>query len=397
MHRTVSSYIIAARRTALGRIGGLHRNRRIEALASPVIAAALEDCGLAPDRVEEAIIGNAMHGGNPARLIALASGLPETTSAISLDRQCASGLDAIVLACRNIADGQADVIVAGGVESISTAPWRIAKPKSLYQLPHFIGVEPTMIDEAGEPHQFEASEELSQRLNIARDQQDAWALKSHLKAESAREKRRFVGEIVPLRTSPEEAKDQSATTGASPEDFSDQPLLLPPEGRLTPANTSAMHDGAAMVVVVSEKVWEELGRPAAMRLVSSVSQGVSHDNEAGAPMEAMRKLYDRLDGFNPKDIGLIELSETSAAQAIAFSSSLGLEEDLINPNGGAVVRGHPLAAAGAVLIVRLFSRMVRQRDEQRLQYGVATLGAIGGIGVAALFEATSAPQASQPE
>jgi len=102
----------------------------------------------------------------------------------------------------------------------------------------------------------------------------------------------------------------------------------------------------------------------------------------------MQKLYDRLEGFNPKDIGLIELSETSAAQAIAFCSSLGLEDDLINPDGGAVVRGHPLAAAGAVLVVRLFSRMVRQQTEDRLQFGVAALGAIGGIGVAALFEAT---------
>lgn len=244
-----------------------------------------------------------------------------------------------------------------------------------------------MIDETEEPHLFEASEMLSQRLNIAREQQDAWALKSHLKAEAAREARKFVGEIVPLRTNPEETRDQSAATGASPEDFAAEPPWLPPEGRLTAANTSAMHDGAAMTIVVSEGVWEELGRPPALRLVTGVSQGVAPDNEAGAPMEATRKLYDRLEGFNPKDIGLVELSETSAAQAIAFSSSLGLEEDLVNPDGGAVVRGHPFAAAGAVLVVRLFSRMVRQRGEGRLQYGIAALGAIGGLGVAALFEA----------
>ena len=387
MHRTISSYIIAARRTALGRVGGLHRNRRIESLTAPVIAAALEDCHLAPDRVDEIIIGNATQGGNPARLIALAAGLPECASALTIDRQCASGLDAIVTACRAVADGQAAVIAAGGAEAISTAPWRIAKPKTLYQLPRFIGVEPAMMDESEEPHLFEASEELSQRLNIAREQQDAWALLSHLKAESARENRKFVGEIVPLRSAPEEAKDQSASAGAEPEDFSAEPPFQPPEGSLTPANTSAMHDGAAITIVVSESVWEELGRPPALRMVASVSRGVAHDNEAGAPMEAMQKLYDRLEGFNPKDIGLIELSETSAAQAIAFTSSLGLEEDLINPDGGAVVRGHPLAAAGAVLVVRLFSRMVRQRDEKRQQYGVAALGAIGGIGVATLFEA----------
>lgn len=386
MQRSSSSYIIAARRTALGRVGGLHRNRRIDALTVPVIEAALSDANIAPDRVDELILGNASQGGNPARLVALAAGVPETAAAYTIDRQCASGLDAVLTACRTISDGEAEVIIAGGSESLSTAPWRIAKPKSLYHLPHFIGFEPALMDETEEPHLFEASEVLSQRLNIAREQQDAWALKSHLKAESGREQRKFVGEIVPLRTNPEEAKDQSATAGASPEDFSSEPPWLPPEGRLTPANTSAMHDGAAMMVIVSQAVWEELGRPPAMRLVTSVSRGVGPDNEAAAPMEAMQKLYDRLAGFNPKDICLVELSETSAAQAIAFSTSLGLEEDLINPDGGAVVRGHPLAAAGAVLVVRLFSRMVRQRNAGKLQYGVATLGAIGGIGVAALFE-----------
>ncbi|MBU2582808.1 MAG: thiolase family protein [Alphaproteobacteria bacterium] len=386
MQRNTSSYIIAARRTALGRIGGLHRNRRIEALAAPVIEAALSDCGIAPDRVEELILGNASQGGNPARLVALASGLSETATAYTIDRQCASGLDAVLNACRNVSDGEAEVVLAGGAESLSTAPWRIAKPKSLYHQPHFIGLEPSLTDATEEPHLFEASELLSQRLNIAREHQDAWALKSHLKAESGREKRKFVGEIVPLRSNAEEAKDQSAANGASPEDFSSEPPWLPPEGRLTAANTSIMHDGAAIAVVVSQYVWEELGRPPAIRLVASVSRGVAPDNEAGAPMEAMRKLYDRLEGFNPKDIGLVELSETSAAQAIAFSTSLGLEDDLINPEGGAVVRGHPLAAAGAVLVVRLFSRMVRQRGTGKVQYGVATLGAIGGIGVAALFE-----------
>jgi acetyl-CoA C-acetyltransferase len=388
MQRTSSAYVVAARRTALGRIGGLHRSRRIESLTTPVIEAALADCGLNPDRVEELILGNAAHGGNPARLVALAAGLNESTAALTLDRQCASGLDAIVMACRAVSDGEADVIIAGGAESLSTAPWRIAKPRSLYQMPHFIGVESAMTEPAEEPHLFEASELLSQRLNIAREQQDAWALKSHLKAEAAREHRRFVGEIVPLRNSPEEARDQSAASSANPEDFAAEPPWLPPEGRLTAANTSAMHDGAAITVIVSGKVWEELGRPPALRLVGSVSQGVSAENEAGAPIEAVRKLYDRVQGFNPKDIGLIELGETSAAQAIAFSSTLGLEDDLINPDGGAVARGHPFAAAGAVLVVRLFSRMVRQREEGRLQYGLAALGAIGGLGVAALFEAT---------
>lgn len=381
------SYIVAARRTALGRIGGLHRTRRIEALAAPVVAAVLEDSGIEPGAVDEIILGNTMQGGNPARLIGLAAGLPETASAITIDRQCASGLDAILAACRSIESGEADVIVAGGAESISTAPWRIAKPKSLYQLPHFIGTEPSAEERGEDPQLFEASEVLSQRLNISRDQQDQWSLRSHLKANAAQDKRKFVGEIVPLRGNAEEARDQSAGLDPSPDELAALPPYLPPMGTLTPGNTSAMHDGAAIVAVVSEEVWRKLGEPAALRFVAGASQGVVHGNEAGAPIEAMKKLYSRLEGFNTKDIGLVELNESSAAQAIAFTSSLGIEDKLVNPDGGAIVRGHPMAAAGAVLVVRLFTRMVRQRETDRAKYGIATLGAIGGIGVAAMFEA----------
>lgn len=381
------AYIIAARRTALGRIGGLHRARRIEALAAPVVAAALEDSSLAPSAVDEIILGNTLQGGNPARLIGLAAGLPETVSAFTIDRQCASGLDAILTACRTIENGDADVIVAGGAESASTAPWRIAKPRSLYQLPHFMGLEPTTEERSDDPQLFEAAELLSQRLDISRYQQDEWALRSHLKASAAQEKRRFVGEIVPLRGNAEEARDQSAGHDPSMDELAALSPFLPPTGTLTPGNTSAMHDGAAVVIVVSEAIWQKLGKPPALRFVAGASQGVVHGNEAGAPVEAMQKLYSRLQGFNTKDIGLVELNESSAAQAIAFSSLLGIEEDLINPDGGAIVRGHSMAAAGAVLVVRLFTRMVRQRDTAQANFGIAALGAIGGIGLAALFEA----------
>ena len=250
------AYIIAARRTALGRVGGLHRSRRIEELTSPVVIAALTDCGVAADRVEEIVIGNATQGGNPARIIALAAGLSEQASATTIDRQEGSGLDAILTACRTIGAGEADVIVAGGAEFSSTAPWRIAKPKSLYQLPHFMRIEPTDTEEDEEPETIEATEAVSKVLGISRSQQDAWALRSHLKAEAARSDRRFVGEIVPLRANPEEARDQSAIEP----DMADLERLTPfmrPGGTLTPGNTSAMHDGSAIVVVVSDKVWTQ--------------------------------------------------------------------------------------------------------------------------------------------
>lgn len=381
-----SSYIIAARRSALGRIGGLHRNRRLAELSAPVVLAALTDAGIAPDQVDELIAGNASEGGNPARLISLAAGLPEAVAAHSIDRQCASGLDAIIAGVRVVEAGDADVVVAGGAESLSTAPWRIAKPRSLYQVPHFLSVEPTAADTGEDAMPFEAYELLTKRLGISRAKQDLIAMKSHLRAETARDGRRFVGEIVPLRGNAEEARDQSIGA-AELEDLEEMTPFAPPEGTLTPGNTSSLHDGAAFVVIVSERIWSGLGKPGALRLVSTAARGVPPGTDGEAPIVAMQKLYDRLNGFKRDDIAVFELSESSAAQEIALAELLDIDPARINPAGGAVARGHPLGAAGAVLVVRLFSDLVRAPRRSNGRFGVATLGAIGGLGLAALFEA----------
>jgi acetyl-CoA C-acetyltransferase len=380
-----SAYIIAARRTAIGRIGGLHRNRRIEELCAPVVDAALQDSGLATDQVEELIVGNATQGGNPARLIALAAGIPEAATASTIDRQCGSGLDAILAAVRSISLGDARAVVAGGAEAISTAPWRVAKPRHMHQLPHFLSYEPATDDERDAPAHFEAAEALAAKLGIGRAQQDAYALRSHLKADAARTNRAFLKEIAPLRANPEEARDQSANAP----DFKDLAQLapyLPPDGTLTPGNTSSLHDGAAMAVVVSQDMWTELGKPRGLRLVAHAARGVAPDQETTAPIEAMRKLHKTLGKYKASDIGIVEMSESSAAQAIALAQSLELDEDIINPDGGAIARGHPYGAASAVLVARLFTRMARNEGNGP-KLGVATLGVVGGMGLAALFEA----------
>ncbi len=379
------AYIISARRSAIGRVGGLHRGRRIDALTAPVVQAAITDAGINAGEVDQIIIGNATEGGNPARLIALAAGLAESVSATSIDQQCGSGLEAILAGIRAVGLGDADVVVAGGAESLSTAPWRIMRPRSLYQTPHFMRFEPTMTDTPDEPQPFEASEVLAKELGITRKQQDQWALTSFKNAEAAREARRFVGEIVALRSNAEEARDQSASTPDA-DDMADAVPFLPEGGSLTAANTSAMHDGAAVVVIVSEKVWERLGKPPALTLVRSAGVGVQPGAEAEAPIEATRKLYSRLNGFDVGSIGVVELSESSAAQAIAFAKTLNFAPGQINPGGGAVVRGHPFGASGAVLVVRLFTTMVRQAGQSVPRYGLAAQGAIGGLGVSALFE-----------
>lgn len=385
------AYIVAARRSALGRLGGLHGRRRIEDLAAPIVRAALGDSKINPAIVDAIVLGNATETSNPARLVALAAGLPETAAALTIDRQCASGLDAIVTACRMIGSGEADVIVAGGAEALSTAPWRVAKPKHLHQLPRFLGLEPVTADPSGEPMLFEASERLAREMKIDRTGQDAIALRSHLAALAARDAKRFVGEIVPLRNSPDEARDEMVRD-LTPEDFAGDVAFLGNGGTLTPANTSAQADGTALVVVVSLRIWKELGEPRAMKLVGATSVGVAPEREALGAVAATQRLIGLHNDLDLKRVATIETSETSAAQLIAFARHFGIDAERINTCGGAIARGHPFAAAGAVLVVRLFSTLVRAQVARPLANGaaprgLATLSAIGGLGSAALFEA----------
>ena len=385
------AYIVAARRNALGRVGGLHSRRRIEDLAAPVMRAVLGDGKINPAIVDGVILGNATEASNPARLVALASGLPESAAALTIDRQCASGLDAIVAACRMIGAGESDVIVAGGAEALSTAPWRVAKPKHLHQLPRFLGLEPVTADAQGEPMLFEASERLAREMNIDRAKQDEIALRSHLAALAARDAKRFVGEIVPMRSSPDEARDELVRDLTLEEIAGDVPYLGN-GGMLTPANTSAQADGSALVAIVSPRIWKELGEPRALRMLAATSVGVSPEREALGAVAATQRLAGLRNDLDLKTLATIETSETSAAQLIAFARHFGIEPEAINAGGGAIARGHPFAAAGAVLVVRLFSTLVRgiasrPAKDTAAPRGLATLSAIGGLGSAALFEA----------
>jgi acetyl-CoA C-acetyltransferase len=381
-----ASYIVAARRTALGRPGGLHKCRRIESLTAPVVQAALQDAHLEAGAVDEIILGNTTAGDNPARIVGLAAGLSDSVPALTVDRQCASGLDAILLGMRAVARGEANVVVAGGAESLSTAPWRVARPRSLFQTPRFMGLEPEDGGSAEAPQSVVASEELARRLGITRDRQDSYALHSHLKAEQAASERRFVGEIVPLRMAGAEARDEAASVSGI-DDLAALVPLLPPDGTHTTGNTSLLYDAAAVVVIVSARIHAKLGAPRALKLMASSMQGVGADEEARAPVAALEKLLQHVNGgFSRKHLGLVEMSETSAAQALALRDAFDLDDEL-SPDGGALARGHPLAASSAVSVVRLFTRMARARQNGRVQFGAVTQGAIGGLGVAALFEA----------
>ena len=172
----------------------------------------------------------------------------------------------------------------------------------------------------------------------------------------------------------------------TPEDFFSIPAYNAPDGTVTSATSSAMHDGAAFSVVVSKRVYDDLGRPPAMKLVAGLAAGTPVNEQSIAPLRAVEALYRNLNGFDHSAIGVIELSESSCAQQIAFEEGLGIDDGVVNPDGGAVSRGHPYGASGAVLVVRLFTSLIRSADPQRPQFGLAALGAIDGLGAAALFE-----------
>ena len=366
------AYIIAARRTAVGRAGGLHRQRRVEELAARAIAAALDDAGLSANEVGQLVLGNASEGGNPARLVSLAAGIADTAPAFTIDRQCASGLDAILAAIRLVTAGEAEIVAAGGAESLTNAPWRLARPRSPLQPPRFFetGFGPHAAD-------IEAAEMLAAAAGIDRVRQDAYAAEAH-KASAGQAGPR----LAAFGSGAAENRDE-------PVEFDEPPENLQPFGEdggtLTAANTSQPGDGAAFAVVVGAAVFERLGRPPALRLLASASIGVKPGAEAAAPLEAVRQLRHR--AGNPGLLRAVccELNETSAAQAIAFRNVLGLPAGQLNSSGGMLASGRPFAAASAMLVVRLFEAL-QAGGSRTATIGLAATGALGGQGVAALFE-----------
>ncbi|MGI9570097.1 MAG: thiolase family protein, partial [Desulfobulbia bacterium] len=381
---------VSARRSANGLIGGLHRNRRLEQLAGPIVEAVLNDANLDGKDVEEIVIGNTTAGGgNPARLIALCSGIPETASASSVDRQCASGLESLATAIRLIVTGAANIVVAGGAEAPSTAPWRVAKPKAPHLQPHFHDPTPFTEAESGIPEIAQAAENLSKKFKIERKRQDAFALHSHKKAQDAYSKQSFSGEITPIRIEAGEGRDESLRDEISSELLAQMPAYFSPDGSVTSGNSSPVNDGTAVALVVSEDIYSAMGKPPALRILNVCTVGVNPGLFGMGSVPAVQKILHSSDKINLSDIGHIEVAETSAAQVLACADQLSINEELINPDGGSIALGHPLGASSAVMITRLFSRMVRNRPNAvtSLNLGMATMGAAGGLGTAAIFEA----------
>lgn len=398
--------IIAARRTPIGRVGRAFKTLPVEALVTPVLHAVLEDSGLTAEDVDEVILGNAVGGGgNPARLAALTAGFPVTTSAVTVDRQCGSGLEAINLAARLIQSGAAEVVIAGGMESVSTAPWRVERPKSSpQQAPHPF---PRVVHRAqfspegiGDPEMGIAAENVAQQFGISRERQDGYALYSHEKAIASIQAGRFSEEIVPilLPNGMIIDTDECPRSTLTLERLAKLPPAFTNKGTVTVGNACPINDGAAAVVMVSEQRFRQLvlnmglttGLTTGLRVVDSAAAGVDPNILGIAPVAATTTLLKRNSRLSIAQLDIVELNEAFAAQVLASLDQLSIPEKKVNVGGGAIALGHPYGASGAILVTRLFTEMVRcPQGGGSPQLGLATLGIAGGLGIATLFERIS--------
>ena len=354
----MSARIIAAKRSAVVPRGGAFARCSIEDLGTPVIAALLADAGIAPGAVDEVICANALGaGGNPARRLALAAGMGHVAG-LTIDRQCAGGLDAVLLAQAMVISGAARVVIAGGVESYSRRPLRLRTdpgggPAVAYDQPAFTpwpGRDPDMA---------EAAQTLAARLGISRAAQDALAVASHARAMAAD----MSAEIVPIAGQSRDAFARNLTPALAA-----RASVI--TGGITAANAAVAADAAAFVLVVDAKVAQNRG----LQIIAGASLGADPTEPGLAPVPAIARALAAA-GIGQGDLAVIEMMEAYAAQAIACMQRAGLDPARTNLSGGALARGHPIGASGAILAVRLFYQLQRG-------YGLAAIAAAGGVGSA---------------
>jgi acetyl-CoA acyltransferase len=378
--------IVASVRTAVGKAPkGALRQTRPDDMAAAAIRAALERVpALKPEQVEDVILGCAMpeaeQGMNVARQAALLAGIPCTAAAVTVNRFCASGLQAIAFAARAIEAGEADVIVAGGTESMSLIPMG----------GHKISPSPTLVDTDPDVYlgMGLTAENVARQYGVDREASDRFALESHRKAVAAIDAAKFKDEIVPLDVSLDGAgKTVAFDADEGPRRDTDLAALakLKPafaaEGVVTAGNASQMSDGAAAAVLLSAALAKELGLRPIARLVAYAVAGVPPELMGIGPVEAIPKAL-RQAGLTLGDIDLIELNEAFACQALAVIEAAGLPPERVNVNGGAVALGHPLGCTGAKLTTQILHEMARRGS----RYGLVTMCVGGGMGAAGIFE-----------
>ncbi|MBP1999904.1 acetyl-CoA C-acetyltransferase [Paenibacillus shirakamiensis] len=375
--------IVMAKRTAIGKVGGILSTVEPQSLVAPLIQRILEHTNTPPACIDDVILGNVIGpGGNLARLAALEAGLPISVPGVTVDRQCGSGLEAINMAARLIQSGAGEVYLAGGVESVSRAPWKISKPGTLMETPQFYDRAPFTPRSFGDPDMGIAAEHVARQFQITREAQDHYAFKSHQKAVHSQHTGRFNQEIVPIQVGGEwVAKDECPRSSTSIEKLASlQPIFLK-DGTVTAGNACPINDGAAIVLIMSMKKCREMNLQPILRVVDAQAIGIDPNVLGIGPVPAVQKLLKR-QHIAMKDIDIIEFNEAFASQVLACLHELQIPEDKVNLGGGALALGHPYGASGAILMTRLCAEM-QIRPYNR---GLATLGIGGGMGLATLVE-----------
>ncbi|MHA7225001.1 thiolase family protein [Glutamicibacter soli] len=386
------AYIIGAARTPIVRAGKEFTRITADRLLGTVVDALLQRTGIAPQAVDHVYAGNAAGpGGNIARVAALASALPQTVPATSVDAQCASGLESIAAAARMIRCGEADLVIAGGVESASTAPWCVEKQTDPMMQPRLYSRARFTPVPDPDPDMGVAAENIAQRYGISRQRQDKFALDSHRKALQAMESGAFSAELVGIPTSDGLVEaDTCPRPGLTPRKLAALKPAFVPGGSVTAGNACPINDGAAAVVLASERMLEQLEPDFALRYLGAASGASDPEILGMAATPAYRNLVRLLGEDATRSDALIEFNEAFAVQALACLDELGIGEHRVNRQGGALALGHPYGASGAVLVTRLFWQAQQARTPG--QRAVALMAAAGGTGSAVAFESMPSKQ-----
>jgi acetyl-CoA C-acetyltransferase len=390
--------IISAARTPIGKFQGALKPFTAPQLGSIAVRAAVERAGLDPSQIDEVIMGCVLQAGlgqNPSRQAALGAGLPDSVSALTVNKVCGSGLKAVMLAAQSVALGDNDIIVAGGMESMSNAPYLLTKARDGYRMGDGEIVDSMIHDGLwcafDHWHMGETGEVVAEKYDITRLRQDEYAVNSQRKAVAAVRSGRFKDEITPVEIPQRKGAPLVFDTDEGPREDSSLDALAKlkpafrPNGTVTAANASTINDGAAACVVTSEEIARKLGREPLVRIVAQATSGVEPKLVMMAPVEAVRKVLAKA-GWDLKGVDLFELNEAFSSQSVALIEQLGLDPEKVNVNGGAVALGHPIGASGARVLVTLIHEMIRRRANR----GVASLCLGGGNAVALAVERVAA-------
>jgi acetyl-CoA C-acetyltransferase len=382
-------------RTAIGTFGGALKDTPAADLGATVAKEVVGRAGLPADTVDQVIVGNVLQAGqgmNPGRQVALKAGLPVSVPGMTINRVCGSGLQAIVSAGQQVALGESELVLAGGIENMDQAPFVLPKARYGYRMgmPKADMLDGMVYDGLwdifNDYHMGITAENVAEKYGVSRDEADEYSLRSHQLAAKATQDGAFADQIVPVpikqkRETISFTQDEHVRPNTTAEALAKLSPVFKKDGLVTAGNASGINDGAAFMLVTTRQTADSLGLPVAGRLVSYAVAGVDPAEMGMGMVPATRTALERA-GLGLDQIDLFEVNEAYASVAVVTAKQLGIPDEKLNPLGGAIALGHPIGASGAVLVVKLLHELARRRA----RYGVATLCIGGGMGIAAVFE-----------